>query len=86
MKQALWNLGVPAVYFISCLETVPYGMGWKRVLVVHVGKLEAQCLILADGASLVDTFQGMSCCMECCCILWCVRSENISFCARFICE
>jgi len=58
LKQALWNIGVPAVCFISCLETVPYGMGWKRGLVVHVGKHEAQCLILADGASLHYTFQG----------------------------
>lgn len=58
MKQALWNLGVPAICFISCLETVPIGMGWKRGLVVHVGKQEAQCLVMADGASLHFTFQG----------------------------
>lgn len=60
MKQALWNLGVPAVTFISCLETIPYAMGWKRGLVVHVGQDEAQCLVLADGASLHFSFQGTS--------------------------
>lgn len=59
MKQALWDLRVPAVTMTNCLETVPYSMGWKRGLVLHVGHEEAQCLILANGASLHDTFQGM---------------------------
>ena len=46
MQQALWNRGVPAVCFVSCLETVPYAMGWSRGLVVHVGRYEAQCLAI----------------------------------------
>ena len=59
MKQALWDLSVPAVTITTCLETIPYSMGWKRGLVIHVGNEEVQCLILANGASLYDTFQGM---------------------------
>lgn len=59
MKQALWDLSVPAVTITTCLETIPYSMGWKRGLVMHVGIEEVQCLILANGASLYDTFQGM---------------------------
>lgn len=62
LKQALWNLGVPAVCFVSCLETVSYAMGWQRGLVVHVGRYEAQCLVVADGHALHNTFQGMPLC------------------------
>jgi hypothetical protein len=61
LKQALWNLGVPAVCFVSCLETVPYVMGWKRGLVVRVERYEAQCLVVADGHALHNTFQAVPC-------------------------
>lgn len=61
IKQVLWNKNVPAVSFVSCLETVPFSMGWKRGLVVHVGMTEASCLIIADGASLHYTFQAVPC-------------------------
>ena len=58
MKEALWNLGVPAVAFLNFCEVVPLAQGWKRGLVVHVGTQESHFLAHVDGHPLPFTYQG----------------------------
>lgn len=59
VKESLWNLGVPGVVFLNCLEVVPVVHGWKRGLVVNVGKDESHFLAYVDGHPLPFTYQGM---------------------------
>lgn len=61
IKEALWNLGVPAVTFLNYLEVVPLAQGWSRGLVIHVGNEESHFLAHVDGHPLPFTYQGMSC-------------------------
>ena len=59
VQESLWNLGVPAVVFLNCLEVVPAVHGWRRGLVVHVGKQESHFIAHVDGHPLLFTYQGM---------------------------
>lgn len=58
VKEALWNLGVPAVTFLNYLEVVPMAQGWSRGLVVHIGNEQSHFLAHVDGHSLPFTYQG----------------------------
>ena len=58
VKEALWNLGVPAVTFLNFLEVVPLAQGWNRGLVVHVGNEQSHFLAHVDGHPLPFTYQG----------------------------
>lgn len=61
LTQALWNLGVPALIYISILDTPPLALEWQRGMIVHVGKTEAYCLAHADGQRLQNTLQIAQC-------------------------
>lgn len=61
VSQALWNLGTPAMVFISMLETPPLALEWKCGMIVHIGKTEAFCLAHADGHGLANTLQISPC-------------------------
>jgi hypothetical protein len=61
LTQAMWNLGVPALVFLSILDTPPLALEWQRGMIVHVGKTEAHCLAHADGHALQNTLQIVAC-------------------------
>jgi hypothetical protein len=61
LSQAMWNLGVPAVVYISMLDTPPLALEWQRGMIVHIGKTEAFCVAHADGHSLASTLQITPC-------------------------
>lgn len=61
LKQALWNRGVPAVSLVSSLEMVPVAQGWKRGIIVQVGRTEAVCVAHVDGHILPYTYQMVQC-------------------------
>lgn len=58
LLQIFWNLGVPAVTFVSGTQVVPLALGWKRGIVVAVGRDETHCMAHVDGHALQDTYQG----------------------------
>lgn len=60
-KKIMFDLGVPFIVFQNNLETTPLAMGWNRGLVVSVGREEAQCIVIANGASLHYTYQAVPC-------------------------
>ncbi|KAL3902507.1 MAG: hypothetical protein SGARI_005803, partial [Bacillariaceae sp.] len=57
LEQHLWNLNVPAVVHLDCLQVIPIAQGWKRGLVVHISREEAICACYADGFVLPYTYQ-----------------------------
>jgi hypothetical protein len=59
LLQILWDLGAPAVTFVNGMQVVPLALGWKRGLVVSIGRDESHCMVHADGHTLQDTYQGM---------------------------
>lgn len=61
VKEALWNLGVPAVAFLNFLEVVPMALGWNRGLVVHVGQDQSHFQASVDGHPLPFTYQVVPC-------------------------
>eukprot|EP00934_Nitzschia_sp_Nitz4_P004188 Nitzschia sp. Nitz4//scaffold328_size19456//5090//6226//NITZ4_008718-RA/size19456-processed-gene-0.9-mRNA-1//1//CDS//3329547965//4178//frame0 len=62
LEQILWNKSVPAVTFVSALAMVPVAHGWKRGMIVHVGRDEAVCVCHADGHMLPFTYQSVLAC------------------------
>ena len=60
-SQALWNSGVPAIVYISILDTPPLALEWQRGMIVHIGKTDAFCLAHADGQAIGNTLQIAPC-------------------------
>jgi hypothetical protein len=61
LAHILWNKGVPAITFVSSLDILPVAQGWKRGLIVQVGKEETVCVCHADGHVLPFTYQSVPC-------------------------
>lgn len=61
IRQSFWDLGVPAAVFLCSLHTPPLALGWKRGMIIHIGKSEAYCLAHADGTPIENTLQIAKC-------------------------